>query len=500
MNAGQISGQIIDGLFVITLLAAVVLIVLAARRRRIRITDVSNGTGRGELNEAMADASTAFRLAVGTELERVRRIVRGYHAKVRNAPDGRYALEFPEMKGALIADQDSTLSSLLASLEEGPGPTRGLGVQVQAVAQLVMRSRGATVTATLHRPERHHDLLALVVEVVSAASGFARSRLLPEAGPASGQQELTDRIGALAQAGARCAAIDLVAWGLQRPVRFRGPVRTRRREGLALNLTGQLMTDSAGAFPPFAECFLKFAEGELSAATDRLPAEYQLHFNLAGTREAAGERAVDSRIRHGRFAAAVREYRAAARAAAALPEPARGAVQRTIRIRLTRAELVSGVTRLRQEALRWLREQRLQVALDCRTGSPGRRWAGRPGTGEAGIVLDSLTADYLYNSACTYAIAASITGRADWDHHARRLLGTALVVGTAEADLWWRAARDTDLRQLSWHLAAFLEMLRAALPDGSPDDIPLPEIVQLVDDVSIAAGWHARPALPRAAQ
>jgi hypothetical protein len=182
MSIEQISARIIDGLLIITFLTALLLVVTAGRRRRITIADVSNAAGRSGLNDVISDASADFRLAVGAELEWVRRIVLYYHNKVEHAPERCYGLQLPEMKDALLAYQDSTLTTLLSSL--GESPARGAAAQLQALGQLVVRSRGATVTATLHRPDRHDDRLGVDVEVTSPGSRFVRHRLLWEGGHA----------------------------------------------------------------------------------------------------------------------------------------------------------------------------------------------------------------------------------------------------------------------------------------------------------------------------
>jgi hypothetical protein len=490
MGIDQISARVIDGLLLITLLTALVLLVLTGRRRHITIADISNGTGRTDLNDSMADASVSFRLNVGTELENVRAIVLDYQNKVRNVPDRSYALTLPEMKDALIANQDTTLASLLTSLEAGP--SEGFAAQFQALAQLVTRSRGATVTATVYLPDRNGDRLRIAVEVVSPGSAFAKRRLLEAAEP-NPHLTLAERIDALIQPAARCAAIDLAAWVLQRPKRFPVPGGGRRRSGLAHNMAGLLMQVSADRFGSFAEYFLQFALDEFKAAAAKLPHDYQPHFNLATTQEGEAVAAV-SRDQYSHFMSAVSEYRAAEQTAGGIADPAGTTIQRTIRIRLVRAELISDVPRLRDEALRWLRDQRLKVDLDCCFKRHRRPWpirAIRPGQDE--IVLDKLTADYLYNSACMYAIAAGMTRRADWDKHSRRLLGTALVIDAGEGDLWDLVSNDSDLKPLSWHLPEFLAVLRKALPDCPAEEVPLPEIVKLVDDARTAAGWHAGP-------
>lgn len=487
----RITGEVIDGLLIISFLTVLTLLLLAGRRRHITIAVVFNSTEPDDLSEALRTVSADFRFATGTELEKVRRIVRRYHRKVRNAPDQRYGLEFPDTRDTLFADQDNALASLLTAPE--PGASQGLAAQLQTLGQFILRSRGATVTTTFRRPDRNDNRLETVVEVVSPGGRFTRSRLLGETIPAEPHLVLTERAGSLIQAAARCAAIDLATWVLQSR-RFPFLTRRRRREGLARNTAGLLMKASSKTFRPFSASFLEFALDEFKEAAERLPRDYQPHFNLATAYETKGEATTDDRIRYRYFVSAVSEYQAAGRFASSLPEPARRTIQRKIMVRQVRTELISGIARQRQEALRWLREQRLKVELDCQAQRPHWPVVGWP-RGQEHLVLNDLTADSLYNSACMYALATRIKGRADWDQHARHLLGTALAIEAAERDLWARAPRDPDLAQLSWHLPEFLEILSKALPDCPIEEIPLDETLKLVDDASAAAHWHAAPAL-----
>ena len=84
--------------------------------------------------------------------------------------------------------------------------------------------------------------------------------------------------------------------------------------------------------------------------------------------------AAASRDQYSHFMSAVSEYRAAEQTAGGLADPAGTTIQRTIKIRLVRAELISDVPRLRDEALRWLRDQRLKVDLDCCFRRQRRPW------------------------------------------------------------------------------------------------------------------------------
>jgi len=484
----------IIGIAISVLLAPLALILLIRNgyRERITITNVCNGTGRAELEASMADVSANFRLVVEAELERVRKMVLKYHRKVQSAPDRCYGLELPDMRNAVIANQDDTLASLLTSLDDGA--RGGFAGQLQAVAELIVQSRSVTVTAILHQPDQHDDRLGIAVEVACTGHPFARSRLLWEADRADPQSALPERIKELIQPAARCVAIDLASWVLRRRARFSSGGGRRQREGLAENMAGLLMKASSETFARYANYFLRFARDEFLAAADKLPQDYQPHFNLAAVHEVAGKSAAGKNIRYGAFMSAVREYRVAERLAGRLPDPAKTTIKRTIKVRMVRTELVSDIARLKREALTWLWEQRLKVELDCRTNRP--RLQGpiriiRPSHDQ--IVLDGLTSDYLYNSACMYAIAASITRRPDWDHHARRLLGTALVIEADGGGPWTRANNDPDLRQLAWHLPEFMEVLREARPDSPADEVPLSEIVQLVDDVAQAACWRPAP-------
>jgi hypothetical protein len=488
MSLDHVSAQIIGVLTILMLIMLLVVPMVTASRRHITIAGISNGTGHAELNEAMTGASVNFRLAVAAQLERVRTMVLDYHRKVRNAPDRHYALYLPKINTSELNHQDFTLNSLVTSLEAGL--PQGVASQLQALSQLVVRSRGVNVTATLHRLDPENSRLGIEVEVVSPGSQFAERRLLQEPKEPNPDMALAERIDALIQPAARCAAIDLATWTLRRP-RYSFLGGKRRREGLARNMAGLLF--SASASGPFAAFFQQFALAELRVAADLLRDDYPPHFNLATLREAQGE-VTAGHSQYRAFMSAVSEYRAAGKAADRLPEPARAAVKRTIMVRLVRAELVSGIPRLRHDALNWLREQRLKLQLDCHFKRQRRPWPIRiiwPGNDE--LVLDTLTADFLYNTACMYAIAAEVTGRSDWDQHARRSLGTALMIDAGEGDLWDRASIDPDLKRLSGHLAGFMRILREALPDCRADEVPLTEIVKLVDDIGAAAGWHAAP-------
>lgn len=486
MGIEQISARLIDGLLIITFLTALVLLAVAGRRRSITIGEVADGTGRNELKEPLSDASARFRLNIGTQLEKARKTVADFQEKVKDAADRCYALEIPDMKGALIAYQDSTLASLLTSLERGP--SQSFAAQFQALAQLLFRSRGAAVTATIHLVDRNTGRLGISVEVVSPSSSFVRRRLLVEEGELD-VAAVPQRIDEVIRAGACCAAIDLSTWALQWPSRLRYLGGRGRRAGLAYNMAGLLMNDSAKRFGRFAVDFRQFACEEFEAAIRHLPNEYEPHFNLASVREDQGEYSDDQQS--AKFISAVNEYCQADHAAGGLPDPARRSIRRTILVRKARAELISGISRYRKEALEWLHGQPLEITLDCRYKMPAKQWlrlsVRHP---KSEIVLDRLTADYLYNSACMHAIAAEMESQADWDQHARFLLGAALVIDAGEGDLWDHAKHDDDLKSLSWHLPEFLEVVsEVPLSDDGAKKRQLPEILELVDHARKASDW-----------
>lgn len=486
-NIDQISARLIDVLLIISFFTALVLLVLTGHHRHITIGEVSDDTGWDQLRVPMLGASAEFRFSVSAQMETVRKMATDYQKVVQHAADRCYAATVPALKAALIAYQDTTLASLLTSLERGP--SQGFAAQFQALGQLLARSHGATVTATIHLINRKEGRLGIAVEVVSSGTNFGRNRLLMEPEEPDQSMMLAERLDILIQAGARCAAIDLSAWALERPNRIPFPGARQRREGLAHNMAGLLMKASASEFDLFAKDFLQFALDEFGVAKDRLPRHYQPYFNLAGVREArAGTVSEDPASD---FIAAVKQYKKAEDAAGRLPEPARTGVRRMIMIRRVRAELISDVPRLRQDAVEWLRDKQLEVRLDCRYKLP-RRPLGLVGLGKGEMVLDSLTADCLYNSACLYAKAADMTGRGDLDKHARRLLGAALVIDAGEGDLADQAKDDPDLDRLSWHFPQFIKVLREApLPDGEIKKEWLSEIVTIVDDACAAADWRA---------
>lgn len=488
---------IITGLCVIfAFLATAIGIVVVGRRRHVTVAAVSNMTGHTEFDPFLENASTDFRLAVEAQLDRVRRMVHDYQDKVRRAPDGNYVSQLPEMKAHLIAGQANVLASLLASVATEPGPAGGAAAQLQAVGQLLAQTRGATLTATLHRPDRH-GRLGIAVETVSVGRAFSRSRVFRESRDAAAGLTPEERLDALLQAAARCAAIDVAAWVLQPARRLRPVGRRRRQEGLAHNMTGLLLRASSERFEAFSRDFLRFACVEFGAAKDKLPRDYQPACNLAAAYEAEAEAEKDPVGRSRLFRDAVSEYQAAKRAAGHLPGPAAKTIQRAIGVREARAKLTSGSRQLQDEALNWLAGQRLRIGYDCRVASPRYRWLTWPGKPAREVVeLDRLTADYLYNSACMHALAAGIEDRADWDRHARRLLGTALVIDARDV-LWDHARKDPDLAGLSRRLPEFQETLRKALsgypargaPPGEGEQARLDEVVKLVDDAGAATGW-----------
>ena len=400
---------LVTGLCVIfAFLAAMTGILLVGRRRHVTITDVSNATGHDEFDRFMVNAPTDFRLAVETQLDRVRKIVRDYHDKVRNAPDSNYMAELPEMRAHLIADQASSLASLLASLAAEPGSVGGAAAQLQALGQMLAQTRGVTVSATLHRPDRH-DRLSIAVETACSGRAFSRNRVLRESHDEAPRLTTEERVDALLHAAARCAAIDVAAWVLQPARRLRPAGRRRRQEGLAHNIAGLLLRASSTTFRPFGRDFLRFACVELCVAKEGLPRDYQPAYNLAAVYEAQAEAAKDPVVRYRLFRDAVSEYQAAKDAAGHLPEPASGTIQRMIDIRTTRVKLISENPQLQGEALNWLADQRLRIRHDCRVKPPGRRWpAGLREPVQEAVELDKLTADYLYNSACMHAVAADI--------------------------------------------------------------------------------------------
>lgn len=480
---------------VVTVLTVLAIVMLTARRRHVTIADLANGTRRAEFDESVAGSSVAFRLAVGTQLEQTQEAVREHHNKVRpDTPDRGYAVSLPEMNGALISHQDDTLATLLASLDTGP--SRSLAAQIQAISQLVARPHGATVTATVYQPEPRDDRLAIAIEVVSPGTRFAQRRVLQEENEPDPGTTPAERIGALLQPAARCAAIELAGWALRRPGRWPSPRGGLRREGLARNMAGLLMNASAEEFESFAMSFCRFAREEFKTSISLLPGKYQPHCNLAIVCEAEGKSATgQDRYKH--FKAAVDEYRAAMKDARRLSGLPTQAVQRKIMVRRVRAELVSGIPRFTDPALRWLEAQPLKLEADCRLERPPRRkpnWLWPAGPPRP--VLDKQTAECLYNSSCMYALAADAAGRDDWDRHARQLLGAALVLDSADHEryLWSAAEGDPDLRRLEGHFEEFLDCLLDALPESYTDGMDIGDIVKMVDEAAALAQW--RPPQP----
>jgi hypothetical protein len=473
----------------ITTVAAILLVLVAwiliARGRPITIAVISNGTGHRDIDDAATSASVNFRFTVDNERRRIENMMRGYRRRVRNAPSEYHALALTEMNSAALANKEKLVTGSLQV-----GQTQGIAALILFVGQLFASTRSATVTASLHRLDPGNSRLG--IEVDMEFNGRSSHRLISEPEKPDLRRTTAERFDMLIGGAARCAAIDLETWTLLRARRFPFPGGKRRREGLARNMAGLLFSASAATFRPFAALFREFAVDELEIATDRLPDDYEPHFNLATVHEAEAESTAGPR-RYRAFKSADGEYSAAGKAADRLPEPARAVVKRQIMVRRIRAELISDIPQLRRHALDWLLAQRLRVRLDCHYIRLRRPWpVGIIWPGHVELALDKLSADFLYNSACMYAIAAEVRSQSDWDRHARRLLGTALVIDAAEGDLWDQAATDPDLRRLSVHLPDFLETLRNALPT-CPQDVPLAEIVGLVDDVATATGWHAVP-------
>jgi len=318
------------------------------------------------------------------------------------------------------------------------------------------------------------------------------------------------RIDTLLRPAARCAAIELVAWVLQRsPRRFslryknRQQLRHRSRlqEGLARNMCGLLMSASAEDFDDFADRFREFALDEFKAAVTLLPKAYQPHYNLAMLNEAAGKAATDSGERYKFFAAATDEYDAAMVVSERLPDPGKTDVQRKINVGRLHAELISDIPKLVDNALGKLAGA--EGEPDFAANWPARRPERRRRRNEAEhdavkSTLDDATAECLYNSACVYALAADgATGRDfgttrdGWDRHARRLLGAALVRDGSHGYLWSRAGTDRDLRRLTYRLDDFMAQLRERLVDGHIDPHDPTQIMKTVDQAAVAAGWVA---------
>lgn len=518
MGLEQITSAVVDLSVISATVIIIILTIVLSRRRHVTIAEVSNGTGRTDLDRYMDGVSAEFRLAVGREMGNTVETVHRYHEKVLgDVADRCYAPDLPEMRDALINRQDDTLDRLAASLENGSA--KSFAAQLQSLGGAVARPRGATVTATIYQQEADGARLGIAVEVVSPASHFAQRHLLWETRKPARKETIPARIDTLLKPAARCAAIELAAWVLQRrPRRFslrhrsrlQLPRRSRWQEGLARNMAGLLMNASAENFNDFAERFHEFALDEFKAAVTLLPKEYQPHYNLAKANEAAGRAASNGNEHYKFFAAAVGEYAEAATASEKLSVQGRADVLRKIEIGRLHAELVSDITRLRKNALKTLAARRPDVAADWPAGNAGksrRRTAG--GRGTARSTLDDAAAECLYNSACVYALAADATDRDyrtirddrdrtirdGWDRQARRLLGAALVRDGSHRYLWHRAGEDRDLRRLAYHLDEFMARLRDSLVDDHPGPEEIDKIVKMVDTAGAESGWVARDSM-----
>ena len=502
MGIDLIAGAAVDLLFLMRALTFITLLVVVAHRRYITITDICNASGQTSLDLRMKQLSEDFRLAAGAQLENTRRALQRYYKKVHGSVSDRcYVLILPDMKDALINRPDDTLLSLAASLEAGA--SRDVASQMKALGAVIARPRGATVNATLYTPA--DGRLGISVEVVSPASRFARRHLLSETQAPDPRTSLPARVERLLQPAARYAAIELAVWVLLRRKRLAWRRGGRRREGLAHNMAGLLMNASAREFPGFARQLRESAREELKAAAILLTGEHQPHYNLAMVNEADGLAAADRDTRYRYFVSALDEYSEAEQDCQDLAEPARNGLIRRIQVSRTRTELVSGFAQYRDKAFDWLGSQPLDLALDCHPEERERGWPPRiPLRGPAKLALDQLSAECLYNSACTYAMAADASAkqndqahRDDWDLHARRLLGAALALDTGDRYLWARAGNDPDLQRLwrlSSHFPEFKDRLRESAPaDGRIGWKSIDDVKQQVDRIRTEVVWRTPP-------
>ena len=500
MGIDKIAGASVDLLILITALTFITLLAFIAHRRYITITDISNSSGQAGLDLRMKQLSEDFRLAVGAQLENTRRALQRYYMKVHgSASDRCYVLILPDMKDALINRPDDTLLSLASSLEAGA--SRDVASQMKALGAVIARPRGATVNATLYTPASGR--LGISVEVVSPASRFARRHLLSETQAPDPRTSLPARVEMLIQPAARYAAIELAVWVLLRRKRLAWRRGGRRREGLAHNMAGLLMSASAREFPGFAKQLRESAREELKAAAVLLTGEHQPHYNLAMVSEAEGLAAADRDSRHRFFVTALNEYSEAEQDCQYLAEPARNGLIRRIQVGRTRTELVSGFAQYRDKAFDWLGSQPLDLALDCHPEERERGWPLQiPLRRQGKLALDQLSAECLYNSACIYAMAADVAAKQDdqahqddWDLHARRLLGAALALDTGDRYLWARAGGDPDLQRLwrlSSHFPEFKDRLRETAPaDGRLGWKSIDDVKQQVDRIRTEVGWQA---------
>lgn len=430
----------------LSLLAVAVLVygfifaIVNNRRIQIVVADLVAPDSSAELTEATQLSSVARQYVEHEVSDLSDQVIRiGRTMLIPASPDLEPRLDSGAVERVQRAAADSiaTLSAALRAVAPDSAD-RFLGL----FSVILPPPRGLSVTLVLLR--RGTDAapqMGAAVEVVELGGRAVASTVIWEAADTfsptpSTQPGVTDRILVLLRPVARWIAVRLVVTVM---VSSRRGIASQARQGLKRLLAGGLFLASERHFPSYALTFGEEAINELGQARKLMPGLTLPVEMLAGVHERIGWAHQSA----GKFTKASDAFRAAAglwEEAEELTHNSTDAGKETKLLifldRKLKAQLEVGEPALCSKALAGI--QSLSTVPALRTDSR-----------------------FLYNRSCLYAQASKVDQRADYQRHALRWLGLALL---CDPSLWDFPLEDPALAPIHGLIDPYLTCLRSLSP------------------------------------